>query len=350
MASKQYISIIRLFNHCGIPAGDDFNLSRAKKQLQAEFGIAQNGFIEVEGFTYTRHDVLEEIDRPDFTDRLKFHRQIWACKQILQLLEKNTANLNTIREEFGPFWGNEEFDKFFSPYFAGPFSYISRTLLADNKLKEMGALLAYEEFLQPEEREEAYRPVRIYLDENIRLLRNVTGENYNMLRPKIKQWIDTEWHIFFNNLPHEFYEEKNEVITKLINIGVAVQKTNKPDCRDVSSQLVSLTDTPESLRKIIVSNHAVYTGSGARSTGSSGSLSWRTILWLLWVVFMIIRLAGNGGCNSSRTNYRYEIPEIRTYEMNDSFFRTFDSSPVKIVPDTDVEDAVIPKEKSKRKR
>ena len=70
---------------------DDFNLSRAKKQLQAEFGIAQEGFIEVEGYAYSRHDVFEEIEQPDFSKRLDFHKQIWNSPQILKLLEENTA-------------------------------------------------------------------------------------------------------------------------------------------------------------------------------------------------------------------------------------------------------------------
>lgn len=319
MASKQYISIIRLFEHCGISAGDDFNLSRAKKQLQAEFGIAQNGFIEVNGFNYSRQDVMEEIDRPDFMQRLVFHQKVWQQKQVLTLLEKNTADLKTIKEEFSPFWNNQAFDEFFSPYFAGPFSYISRNLLAAGKLTELGNLLAYEEFLLPAEREEAYRPIRIFLDENFRLLRNINGENYDIMRPKITHWIDTDWHLFFNNLPHEFYEIKNDIITRLINIGVAVQKSHKPDCRSVSIQLIALTDTPESLRQVIVSNHAVYMGGG--SSRSSGSSSWRVILWILWIGFMISRMSGDG-CNGSNSNYEYIRPsDIRYYPSTDTLYK-----------------------------
>src|ERR1043165_2518767 len=96
LANKQYISIIRLFDHCGISTGDDFNLSRTKKQLQAEFGIAQGGFIEIDGHTYTRHDVFEEIEKPDFIQRLHFHKQIWKSPQILHLLEESSADLVAI--------------------------------------------------------------------------------------------------------------------------------------------------------------------------------------------------------------------------------------------------------------
>ena len=196
MASKQYISIIRLFNYCGISSGEDFNLPRTKKHLEAEFRIAQGGFIEVADHTYTRHDVFEEIERPDFLKRLVFHRQIWKSPHILQLLEKNSADLVAVHDECTLFWNDKSFDDFFSPYFVGPFSYLSRTFLAEKKLKEMSDLLGYEDFLQPAEREEAFRPLRVFLDENIRLLRNINGENYHIMRPNITHWVDTDWHVF----------------------------------------------------------------------------------------------------------------------------------------------------------
>lgn len=332
MANKQYISIIRLFDHCGIDT-NDFNLSRAKKQLQAEFGIAQGGFIEVDGHTYTRHDVFEEIERPDFPQRLKFHQQIWKSPQILHLLEESSADLIAIHSEFKPFLGNKEFDEFFSQYFVGPFNYLSRTFLAENKLRDVGTLLAYEDFLQPAEREEAYQPIRVYLEENIRILRNINNDNYNMMRPKLAHWIDTDWYLFFNYLPHEFYDTKNEITTFIINIGVAVQKTHRKDCRAMSEQLISLNETPESLRNIIVSNHAVYTGSSA-----SGRSSWRVVFWIIWIVFMIIKGAGDGGCGgSSNNNYDFKnsIPYYQPqFKLTDSTLKLLADSSKRIMIDS----------------
>ena len=323
MANKQYISIIRLFDHCGISTGDDFNLQRAKKQLQAEFGIAQGGFIELDGHTYTRHDIFEEIERPDFNQRLNFHRQIWKSPQILHLLEESAADLVAIHTEFKPFLGNSEFDEFFSPYFVGPFTYLSRTLLAGNKLKEVGTLLAYEDFLQPAEREEAFRPIRVYLDENIRILRNVNQDNYDMMRPKFAHWIETDWYLFFNYLPHEFYEIRNNITTFIINIGVAVQKKRKKDCRMMSEQLISLHETPESLRNIIVSNHAVYTGSSG-----SGSGGWRSVFWIVWIVIMLMRAINSCGTGTDRIDYKNYIPYYEPkFRLQDSTFRNlFDSN------------------------
>ncbi len=335
MASKQYISIIRLFDHCGIPSASDFNLSRAKKQLQAEFGIAEGGFIEADGNTYTKQDVFEEMDRPDFPRRLGFHRQIWMSKQLLQLLEKNTASFNFIGDELVLFQGNAEFDEFFSPYFAGPFNYSLRTLLADLNFIEAGHLLAYEGFLQMNEREEAFRPLRIFLEENLRWLRNTNGENYSMMRSKIGHWADKEWYLFFNNMPHEFYEEKVEIITKLINLSVAIQKSQRSDCRSMSDQLIRLKDIPESLRQIIVSNHAVYSGAGSSSPSSSG---WKAAGWIAFILIAIGRIASTDGCESERPGYDYKFStptfklDSSTYKIYDSMFSPGDSNSPKIVP------------------
>jgi hypothetical protein len=315
LANKQYISIIRLFDLCGITTGDDYNPVRARKQLQAEFGIAQDGFIEAGGFAYTRQDVFEEIEHPDFEKRMVFHRQIWERSQLLELLEQNSVNVYTISEEFEPFWGNAEFDAFFSPFFAGPFQYVSRALLTEHKLRNMGEWLKYEGFLQPAEREEALRPLRIYLDENERLLRNVKGENFKIMRPKISHWFSSSWHQMFNNLPHEFYDIKIDIVVLLINLTVAIQKSHKSDCGLLSDQLISVTDIEEHLRSTIISNHQAYS-SRSGSFSNFGKGTW----WVVWLFIMLLR--GVATCNDSSNNDR---------------FRTIDRTEFSLPTDTSIE-------------
>jgi hypothetical protein len=328
LASKQYISIIRLLEHCGISTNEELNLTRVKKQLSAEFGMSANGFIEVDGHTYTRNDVFEELDRPDFSERLVYHRQLWHSPQLREWLENNNVNLYTIADEFTSFLGDKKFDEFFSIYFSGPFNYAARTILTSHHLTEMGKLLAYEEFIQPAEREDAFRPIRIYLDDALRTLRNINGDNYSMMRPKIVQWIEEDWYTFFNNLPPEFYEIKFEIVTKLINIGVAVQKTHRNDCRLVSEQLVSLKDTPEALRGIIVSNNTVYSNSS-----SSSSSSWRSYWWIIWVIFMLVRAGTSDGCNSKPSydfKEKFQVP-VFTIDSSGKVIRNgLDTLPIKI--------------------
>lgn len=298
MASKQYISIIRLFNFCGIVTGEDYIPSRAKKQLQAEFGISQEGFIEVDGFAYTRQDVFEEIERPDFEKRLVFHQQIWESPQLLELLELHSVNVFTIGEDFESFWNNAEFDDFFSPFFVTPFQYVSRVFLTEHKLREMGEWLKYEGFLQPAEREEALRPLRIFLDDNEKLLRNVNNENFKIIRPKIEHWFNSSWSSMFNELPHEFYDSKMNFVVLLINLSVAIQKKHLSDCRHLSDQLIDLKDIEENLRSTIISNHAVYS-----SDGRSFSLSGRGIWLILWLGLTLVRIITSEN-NSENDSYR----------------------------------------------
>jgi hypothetical protein len=288
LVSKQYISIIRLFQHCDIATDHVFNLSRAKKQLQAEFNTAGDGFIQADGYSYARHETFEEIERPDFSQRLVYHQMIWKSPSVLQLLEKNNADFIEIRKEFNQFWDDEVFDHFFSPYFCGPFAYVSRSLLAELNFAGLAELFCYEGFLEPEEREVAFKPVRVFLSDAIRTLRNVNDENYKIMRPKIAFWVDKDWHPFFNRLPHEFYDTKNSIVVILINLGVALQKTHRRDCRKISAQLVSLEDLPENLLNTILSNHAIYNKSRFRLKHG-----W----WLAWMIYAMVRILFSGSCN-----------------------------------------------------
>ena len=312
MANKQYTSIIRLFEHCAVSTGGDFNLSRVKKQLQAEFNIAGDGFIKTGGHTYTKQEVLEELERPDFLQRLKFHTQIWNSPCLLQFLETNRCDLLCLTNELTAFRGDNDFDAFISPYFAGPFNHYSRSLFSANNMQALGDLFAVEKFLQPAERDEAFRSLRIYLDDTARVLRNITKDNYKIMRVKIAHLIDQDWYPFFNNLPDECYPARIEIVRRLVNIGVAIQKTRRRDCRKMSGQLVKVLDLPEELHSVIFSNHKIY--SSFRYTFKG-----RGYWVLVWIVFMFLRGVTSEGCNdSSRSTREYSIPDNIKYQVQDT--------------------------------
>ena len=298
--------------------------------MQAEFGVADGGFIEVDGYSYSRHDVFEKIENPEFPTRFNFHKRIWNSPELLQLLENNALS-TTLASELVPLMNNRDFYAFFSPYFAGPFNYLSRTLIAETELNELGKLLKFEQFLLADEREEAFRPIRIFLDENQKILRNVNAENYKILRPKFALWVDSEWFSFFNNLPDEFYEVKNEIAVRLINIGVAVQKTRSRDCRKVSEQLVLINDVPESLRNLISSNHAAY----MQPRKTRISVGWRSGWWILWVVIGLARASANG-CGDNTTFHEKPYNFEHRYLAPDSVFKIVRDSAVDGKSDTRV--------------
>ncbi len=288
MANKQYISIIRLFEHCSIPYREEINISRIKKQLTAEFGLAPSGIIEIEKHSYNKNDVFEELERADFATRLEYHKKIWNTPGMTAFLEDNVFDEYKMREAMQQFQNDTVFDTFVSPYFAASFNYLTRNYITELRLDDAGNLLLYEEFLQGEDREEAFRPIRIFLDDNIRLLKNTNRDNYNLVKPKLQHWMTTSWSNFLNHLPHEFYSSRNEISSNLVNLTVAIQKTDKKDCKTISTELTCLSNLSPELMDIIYNNHKVYTNTATR-TGSGGNWG-----WVIWVVIILMRIMS--GC------------------------------------------------------
>ncbi len=288
MAEKQYISPIRLFEHLGIEYKDDINISRIKKHLNAEFSIARDGFIEVDGHSYNKHDVMAEIERLDFTGRMHYHIQVWKNHFLLAILESNEANFPEVLSAMDNFQNDDAFDEFFSPYFAGPFNIAARYCINNNDLPSLGEWYRLQAFLLPEDREVGFASTRIFLEDNLKLFNNISKENYPTFRPKVEHWLRWGWHKFLNNLPHEFYHYKEEIAVSLINLTVTLQKTNKDDCRDISNDLMLVKDLREDLQDTIINNDKAF--NVVQSSGSNNY--W----WVLWVVIILGRVA-SGGCN-----------------------------------------------------
>lgn len=295
MASKQYISPIRLFRFCAIDWSGELNPARIKKQVLAEYGMSATGFLEVDGFSYNKTDVLEEIDRPDFADRIALHQQVWDSPLLLKVLEENSIHLSNLGSIFQPFQGNASFDAFVSPYLAGPFQVILRSFLQENNLVDAGTWLSVEGFLQGEDREEGFRPLRLFLEEQERVFKNVSKDNYASFRDKLAPWLGDGWCLFLNNFPAELYDQKNDLVVDLINLTVKIQKVNRTDCQRISFELIQLSGISSDLTNTIISNNRVFNPppGSSNNTSSGGTNYW----WIIWVAIMIIRVVSRGGCN-----------------------------------------------------
>lgn len=285
MANKQYSSPIRLFDYAAVDTDGELNILRIKKQLNAEFEISTSGILEIDGYTYNKEDVFEELSLEDFPQRLIYHQQLWKSKKILDWLEKNTVNLYVVGDEFEKFYGDKIFDRFFSPYFSGPFNYTARNLINNLRGEDLGKLLAYEDFLQPSEREDAFKSIRLFLEENLGILKNISDKNYGIMRPKLTFWLNEQWQGFVNNLPDEYYEEKTDLVILLINLTVTIQKWQEEDSKQISTKLILLDAIPEHLKDTISKNYAVFFKAKKVS-----------YTWIFWVIFILIKIFTFNGC------------------------------------------------------
>ena len=184
-----------------------------------------------------------------------------------------------MRPEIKKFNNDKDFDEFFSPFFSIPYNTISRILLNESNFVDLGELLLYEDFLQPAERELGFKSIRLFLDENIYLLKNVT-------LTKLSAWTNGGWHEFINYLPYEFDSTKNDLVVYLVSFTVKIQHSHKKICRIISNELVQLTDLSPDLLDTIENNDRVYKGTKLKQkTGSSPANYW----WVIWVVLLLLR-------------------------------------------------------------
>jgi hypothetical protein len=289
LASKKYISPIRLLLHADVDVNAELNISRIKKQLAAEFAMANDGFITIEAFVYNKQDVLDELENEDFINRHFYHKKIWNSQFILSMLENNEANYNEVKAELNNFQHDEKFDEFFSPYFAEPFNYVVKQCIDNNQLQDAGNWLAFESFILHNEREAAFKSLRIFLDESEKTFNNVNGDNFKVFQPKLLPWLNYGWYTLLNNLPNELYQYKHSLVVDLINLTVSLEKKHTQYCKIVSNGLIEIKDLAPNLRETIINNNNVFNGKAKNGENNY----W----WVLWVIFILLRILSTGGCN-----------------------------------------------------
>jgi hypothetical protein len=292
LANLQYISIVRLFLHCDIDIDAPLQLSRIRKQIIAEFAIATDGFISIDEYSYNKNDVLEELDKVDFEERFATHLIIWKRKQILQLLEKDSIDMDTIGQEMNDYRKNEKFIAFVSPYLKTSFNNMCRSLLYPPKLGILGVFLKMQQFIVAQDTEEAFSSVKKYLSEQDRLFRNTTSQNYHLNRNELLPWRSGDFSSFLNLLPDSLYELKEDIVIHLINTSVSTQNTYSADASAYSAEMVKLVGIDAEHKKLILANNNVFNGSSNIGTSSGGTSYW----WILWLTIALVRLVGMGGC------------------------------------------------------
>jgi hypothetical protein len=258
---KPYLSIIRLLEHCGIEYDGAINISRLKKILLAEFGLSPTGIITIEQHSYNKNDIIAEIENTDFSNRLQWHIAIWQCKNVCRFLELDVLHTDELKEEISVFKENDWFKKFISPQLAVAFNYFTRNIVYRKDMEAIRRLLFLNDFLLPEHRVVAFSSLRLFFDEQIKLLRNTTKDSFKLMRPKIKHWAFKRWYKCFNQLPHEFYQQQYDIVFYLIHVTVNIQHRNPHTCYGISRQLTKVKGMPEEISTLIKKNHKIYRAS-----------------------------------------------------------------------------------------
>jgi hypothetical protein len=292
-----YQSLIRFLNYAQIDyANGSLDWSRVKRIVNAEFAMQTDGIITIEGFAYTKHDVLQEIENPNIDTLLSYHLYIWEAPLLLQALE----TLNLPQNAALPMPEDDDFVQWLSPYWSSVFQKNMARYLQEHRLSNATALLSYSGFVAPEDEEVTYVPIRHYLDEIMKLFRNLNDQSYKARSAELNLWVAQPWAAFLNALPESLWSYTDDVANDLINFTVRIQDASKKLCYLISEQLVALKHVNYSYRELILSNHSIYKEryNKTQPLGRLKSIPYTYII--VFLLILMLRIINKGStCNDS---------------------------------------------------
>lgn len=298
----RYHSPIRFYEYCGVTVGypAEVNPTRIKKQVAAEFALAVDGIISIDGHDYNKNDILQDFDSPDWFSNLQFHQMIWDNKGLLRCIEEDKISMSEASSQWLKFSRDAAFVKFVSPYFAESFNNIMKLALSFPNFEDARWWFAFLVFVEPDDQEKALQSSRVFLEEALSTFKNVNASTYLNKIQIITPWSKQQWHIFINDLPDSLYYYKEDIAAALINFTFEIQNADLHLAYLISVRLSHVRGLSSELSKIIADNHAVFSNRYDRSLGNtpyqtdSGSggkpSTLATVFRVVFIVFICVRL------------------------------------------------------------
>ena len=310
----KYLSIIRLFEFCGVNYAN-LSILQIKKIISAEYSLADNGIISIDGFDYTKDAVLQEIEHEDFTQRLQYHSIIWKNKALLNFLEHDT--INNEADTWRSLSNDDGFKQFISPYFAYSFNKVMHKFLRDTNFAKAALLLKFLTFVNYIDSDQALASIRSFISETLRLFKNTSKDNYKNHYLQISIWAKQPAYLFINNLPDTLSSDIENLIIGLINLTITVQNGDKKLCLGISNNLIKINRADPENAQIIKDNHSIYK-KNARSGSSFIRLMVRgfiTIFCIKVSIFAIALLIGLvSDCSGKNENSKRKKSSFSEYQ------------------------------------
>jgi hypothetical protein len=303
----QYKSPIRFFEYCHIEISDPeaLNGSRAKKQIAAEFNMEPSGIIRLDEIDYNKQDILSCLESPNMIVQLAFHQKIWAHKSLLHFLESGivgeqfAADIDTVKEDI-PFVG------FCSPYFAPQFNKEMKQRLAKDDFDAAADWIVYCQMILLGDGETAFASTTSYLEQAIRLFRNLNKTTFLSRRDEVVAWTKN-WARFINWLPDNLYSQKDDLAMVLINFCVEIQNADERTCFLISKQMIQLDYVDPSNARLIRENHEIYAEKVAGTTlnpekkrAAPQKKSKPNYIWIILICVITFVRIMDKGCNNNR--------------------------------------------------
>lgn len=296
----QYQSFIRFLEYCHIDYQDtaQLNITRLKKQVVAEFAMEPSGIITIDGISYNKHDVLLELDQPELGKMLQFHVLIWKHSHLLNLLEKDKMDPAADGQDWYYLHAHQDFAAYLSPYFAARFDSRMKHLLQEKQIAPAVAWMYFLSFVTPYDEETALKSTRLFLEDAIRLFRNLNDKTFRQRSEELALWHQQNWSDFINVLPGSLLHYTDELADTIINFTVRIQKAGRKICYLISKQLTQLETVSYTTRQLIRSNHLIYKKNYEQTTWRGRLRKIPSVYFLVILVLALLRGLSSDSCNS----------------------------------------------------
>lgn len=322
-----YTSIISFFEYCGIDWNEvrPQHLPRIKKQIAAEFALAENGIITINGVVYNKQDVLQTIEADNAADLIAYHRRIDEHQALKRSLETGIIDGDLV-EVVAQEKADEPFIRFLSPLFAPVFNREMKKRLGQFDFKAAADWIPACQLILTTDGEQAFQSTYAFLEDNNRLFRNLNKDSFRERYAAVQPWTGN-WSRFLNWLPDMLFSEKETLAIRLLNLCVEIQHTDHDACYLISKQLTELDFLDDRNTELIRNNHLVYESKVRdqellpperrkqikKERSKGGNYIWVIIV----VILSLVRVAStcnNNSRSSDHNNYSYIV--------NDPVFRS----------------------------
>lgn len=308
-----YTSIISFFEHCGINWNEARMqpISRIRKQIVAEFALAENGIITINEVVYNKQDLLQIIEAENAAELIGHHQRIDGHKELKLFLETGVLD-GDLAEVVEQEKKDEPFIRFLSPLFAPVFNREMKKRLGRYDFEAAADLIPACQLILTTDGEQAFQSTYTFLEDSNRLFRNLNKDSFLERYDEVQPWT-RKWSRFVNWLPDMLFSAKETLAIRLLNLCVEIQHTDYDVCYLISRQLTKLDFLDDRNTELIRNNHQVYESKVSnhellpperRKQIKKEKSSGVNHIWIIIVVILsLVRMASTCNKNDRPSNF-----------------------------------------------
>jgi len=206
----------------------DFNsIKKAKRKLQAEIELSDNGYIEFNGLKVSKGDAENSIDKLDDKEQIEFYYFISNNKKLSNFLTSGDLDLfNSFRQE--SIYKLPRFIEFLSPYFSESYDRALLKAFKNSDINTFKKIVSTHPIVSSSYLDKSYRSIFNYLKEKIKEIDNTAIEVKNGEgiydednTSDIILWLEEELNeAQINLLPSYFQALRNQIAQSVRNLSV----------------------------------------------------------------------------------------------------------------------------------